>query len=69
MYVDADEGLSGSKAHFVSKMIPSSGPACEVNFYFHMYGDHIGILQVRLFSFVFLLQKKLFINPNLIIGK
>ncbi|XP_078483553.1 MAM and LDL-receptor class A domain-containing protein 1 isoform X3 [Ciona intestinalis] len=47
MYVDADSGISGSQAHLVSKVIPQSGPQCEMTIYYHMYGDHIGTLQVN----------------------
>uniref|UniRef100_H2XUP0 MAM domain-containing protein n=1 Tax=Ciona intestinalis TaxID=7719 RepID=H2XUP0_CIOIN len=47
MYVDADSGVSGSQAHLVSKVIPQSGPQCEMTIYYHMYGDHIGTLQVN----------------------
>ena len=46
MYVSADDGISGSRARLLSKTMPSSGPQCELNFYYHMYGQDIGVLQV-----------------------
>ena len=47
LYVDASTGTNGDKAHLLSKTIPSSGPQCEMTLFYHMYGDHIGTLQVR----------------------
>ncbi|XP_076802493.1 MAM and LDL-receptor class A domain-containing protein 1-like [Clavelina lepadiformis] len=47
LYVDASTGTNGDKAHLLSKTIPSSGPQCEMTLFYHMYGDHIGTLQVN----------------------
>ena len=46
MYVDASAGTSGSRAQFLSKTIPSSGPHCEMILWYHMSGSHIGELLV-----------------------
>jgi len=46
MYVDASSGSTGSRAQLVGKTIPSSGPHCEMIFWYHMKGSHIGTLQV-----------------------
>jgi len=46
MYVDASVGTSGNQAHFTSTTLQQSGSYCEMVFYYHMYGEHIGTLQV-----------------------
>ena len=46
LYIDASSGVTGDMAHLTSAVIPQTGPGCELVFYYHMYGDHIGQLQV-----------------------
>lgn len=46
MYVDASVGSSGNQAFLVGPEMQSSGPYCEMTLFYHMYGDHIGTLEV-----------------------
>ena len=46
LYVDASDGVTGDQAHIISSTISQTGPGCEMIFWYHMFGDHIGTLQV-----------------------
>ena len=48
MYVEASTQTKGDKARLISSEFPSSGPQCQMEFYYHMYGDTIGRLNVKL---------------------
>lgn len=47
MYVDASSGAGGSQAHFESGTIRQTSAKCEMTMFIHMFGDHIGTLQVK----------------------
>ena len=47
-YIEATGPNLGEKAHLVSPLYTKVAGDCDVSFWYHMYGEHVGHLKVRI---------------------